>query len=99
MPKSFTQDPQKFKTENGYDIDGVWYPRVTSILSIKAKPALYKFYADQPSFAAAEKMKNKSADEGTLLHETVEAIMAGQSPTIPELIRPAVEKFLEFQSK
>lgn len=95
----FYQDPEEFKKSNGYEIDGVWYPRVTSILSIKAKPALYKFYADQPSFAAAEKMKNKSADEGTLLHETVEAILAGQSPTIPELIRPAVEKFLEFQNK
>ena len=45
----FYQDPEKFKNENGYDIDGVWYPRVNSILSIKAKPALYKFYADQPA--------------------------------------------------
>lgn len=95
----FYPDIEEFKKSSGYDIDGVWYPRVTSILSIKAKPALYKFYADQPSFAAAEKMKNKSADEGTLLHETVEAILAGQSPTIPDLVRPAVEKFLEFQSK
>ncbi len=94
----FYQDPEEFKKSNGYEIEGEWYPRVTSILSIKAKPALYKFYADQPSFAAAEKMKNKSADEGTLLHETVEAILAGQSPTIPNLIMPAVEKFLEFQS-
>lgn len=95
----FYSDPGEFKRSNGYEIDGIWYPRVTSILSIKAKPGLYKFYADQPSFAAAEKMKNQSADEGTLLHETVEAILAGQSPVVPELIKPAVEKFLEFQNK
>lgn len=97
MPKTFTQDPEKFKTENGYDIDGVWYPRITSILSIKAKPALYRFYAEQSSFAAAEKMKNQSADEGTLLHETVEAILAGKKIDIPFPILPAVDAFLKFQ--
>ena len=27
-----------------------WYPRVTKIVEIKAKPALYKFYAELNSF-------------------------------------------------
>lgn len=99
MSANFFQDPQEFRESNGYEVDGIWYPRVTSILSIKSKPALYRFYASQPSFAAAERMKDQSADEGTLLHETVEAILAGDSPTIPDLIRPAVEKFQEFCNK
>ncbi len=95
----FYPDIEEFKKSSGYNIDGEWYPRVTSILSIKAKPALYKFYADQPSFAAAEKMKNQSADEGTLLHETVEAILAGDHVIIPEAIKPAVLAFQEFQNR
>ena len=61
-------DLEQFRTANGYDIDGVWYPRVTAIVGIKAKPALYRFYAGHKSFASAEAMKNKSAEEGTLIH-------------------------------
>jgi len=79
---------ENFKALNGYVIDGIWYPRVTAIVSIKAKPALYKFYADQTSFAAADAIKNKSAEEGTLIHETIEAILKGESPSIPDPVAP-----------
>lgn len=94
----------EFKDSNGYEIDGLWYPRVTSIISIKAKPALYKFYAEQSSFASAEAIKNKSAEEGSLLHETVEAILAGQDllgqgKEISEIVRPAVVAFLDFKKQ
>ncbi len=95
----FYDNLENFKDDTGYEIDGAWYPRVTSIVSIKAKPALYRFYADQPSFAAAEDMKNKSAEEGTLLHETVEAFLKGEEPEIPESIRPVVEAFLDFKKQ
>ena len=87
-----------FKSACGYEIDGVWYPRVTSIVSIKAKPALYRYYAGLPSFAAGEAIKNKSAEEGTLLHETVEAILMGKDSPIPDSVLPAVNSFLEFKS-
>lgn len=90
---------ESFKSATGYEIDGIWYPRVTSIVSIKAKPALYKFYADQPSFAGAEAVKNKSAEEGTLLHETVEAILKNEQPSIPDSVAPAVTAFLDFQKQ
>ena len=88
-----------FKSSSGYEIDGLWYPRVTAIVSIKAKPALYKYYADLPSFAAGEAIKNKSAEEGTLLHETVEAILAGKDLPIPDSVKPAVSAFLDFKSQ
>lgn len=88
-----------FKGTAGYEIDGVWYPRVTSIVSIKAKPALYKFYADQGSFSAAESIKSKSADEGTLIHETIEAILAGKPAVVPYSIQPAINAFNEFKKK
>jgi len=87
---------EDFKNTSGYTIDGFWYPRVTQIVSMKAKPGLYKFYAEQESFEAGEAMKAKSAEEGTLIHETVEAILSGQQPVIPENIRPAIDAFMNF---
>ena len=90
---------ENFKSATGYEIDGIWYPRVTSIVSIKAKPALYKFYADQASFAGAEAVKNKSAEEGTLLHGAVEAILKKENTPIPDSVAPAVTAFLDFQKQ
>ncbi|MBI4160314.1 MAG: hypothetical protein HY506_00205 [Candidatus Yanofskybacteria bacterium] len=95
----YYSDVEHFKSATGYDIDSVWYPRVTSIVSIKAKPALYKFYADQASFTGAEAVKNKSAEEGTLLHETVEAILKGEESPIPDSVAPAVTAFLDFKNQ
>lgn len=93
----FYSDLNHFKAKTGYEIDGIWYPRVTAIVSIKAKPALYKFYGDQESFNSGEAIKEKSAEEGTLIHETIEAILMGKSAAIPYSIRPVIEAFLEFK--
>lgn len=95
----FYSNLEHFKSSTGYEVDGIWYPRVTAIVSIKAKPALYKFYADQANFAAGEAVKNKSAEEGTLLHSTVEAMLKGENPPIPDLIRPAIMAFLDFKKQ
>lgn len=95
----FYADLNHFKGKTGYEIDGIWYPRVTAIASIKAKPFLYKFYADLGSFSMAESIKNKSADEGTMIHEAIEAILAGKTVAIPHSIRPAVDAFIEFKKK
>lgn len=89
--------PQEFRERAGYEIDGIWYPRVTSIVSIKAKPALYRYYAGMPSFKAADTAKERSAAEGTLVHETIEAIVRGNTPDINPLVQPSVEAFLEFR--
>ncbi|PIR97830.1 MAG: hypothetical protein COT89_02890 [Candidatus Colwellbacteria bacterium CG10_big_fil_rev_8_21_14_0_10_42_22] len=88
--------PDKFKEQNGYEISGIWYPRVTSILNIKAKPALYRYYAELDSFEQAEKVMNKSADEGTRVHEAVEAILLGESPIFDKDIKPSVDAFKNF---
>ena len=86
---------EQFKEECGYTIDGSWYPRVTKIMEIKAKPALYKFYAEV-GFEEGEEIKAKSASEGTLIHEAFEAILIGQSPTIDPSIAPAITAATEF---
>jgi len=85
-----------FKQSVGYYIDGIWYPRVTSILSIKAKPGLYAYYASMPSFRAGKEVTNRSAREGQSIHDTVEALLKNECPSIPDSIRPSIDAFLEF---
>ena len=85
-----------FKGLSGYEIDGVWYPRVTKIVDIKAKPALYRFYAEMNNFNEGEAVKKQSASEGTLIHETVEQILMGQSPVIDPSVAPSIEAFFKF---
>jgi len=88
---------QNFKDSSGYEIEGAWYPRVTKIIEIKAKPALYRFYAEMGNFNAGEAVKKKSATEGTLIHETIEQFFVGKSPVVDPTIAPAVEAFLKFR--
>ncbi|MEK9194670.1 MAG: hypothetical protein AAB884_02560 [Patescibacteria group bacterium] len=92
----YYSDEKHFKSLCGYEIDGFWYPRVTKIVDIKAKPALYRFYAKMENFAAAEKMTKQSASEGTLIHETVEKLLTGEKPEIPPLVVPSIKAFMEF---
>lgn len=90
------KDEKDFKTQCGYDIDGVWYPRVTKIVDMKAKPALLRFYGDV-GFNQAQVISRKSAEFGTAVHEAIEKILVGQRPgDIPVSILPSVRAFLEF---
>lgn len=95
----FYKTTEEFKGLCGYEIDGTWYPRVTKIVEIKAKPALYRFYGKMGSFAEGERVKRNSATEGTLIHETVEKILTGEKPEIPSSIEPSIRAFLEFVEK
>lgn len=90
--------PESFKEANGYTIGELWYPRVTKIVSIKAKPALYRFYGEAKNFQAGRAITEQSAKEGTLVHETVEGILTGKNPEIDPSIAPAVSSFLNFLS-
>lgn len=85
-----------FRARAGYEIDGLWYPRVTSIVNIKAKPGLYRYYAGMPSFAAADQAKDRSAEEGSRVHDAVEAMLRGHQPIVDDATRGAVEAFTEF---
>ncbi len=92
-------DLKHFKGLSGYEIDGVWYPRVTKIIDIKSKPALYRFYAEMNNFAEGEAVKKQSASEGTLIHETIEKIFHGKLQSIDSLISPAINAFLKFREE
>jgi hypothetical protein len=89
----------EFMSANGYVIAGEWYPRVTSIVAIKSKPSLYKFYGDAASFGDALSISGRSASEGTKIHGALEAILAGSMPEIAEEIKPAISAFRDFLSK
>lgn len=92
----YYRDKNNFKELCGYEIDGVWYPRVTKIVEIKAKPALYKYYAGLNSFQQGEDIKEKSANEGTLVHETLQSIMIGENPDINPSIKPSIDEAVKF---
>jgi len=93
------RNTEDFKEKCGYTIDGKWYPRVTKIVEIKSKPALYFFYGEATSYKAAKEITEISAKEGTLIHEVVEKFLVGEKPEIPLSIAPAVNAFLEFLGK
>ena len=95
----YYRDEKHFRSLCGYDIDGFWYPRVTKIVDIKSKPALYRFYAGLNNFAEGERVKKNSAAEGTMIHDAVEAILTGKKPEIPDIIKPSIKAFLEFLQK
>ncbi|MBI3627484.1 MAG: hypothetical protein HY220_01915 [Candidatus Sungbacteria bacterium] len=92
-------DGNKFKEEMGYHIDGVWYPRVTKILDIKSKPALDSFFREMGSYESAEEVKNKSAEEGSLIHETAQKLLTGAAVEIPPEFAAALETLMQFNEE
>lgn len=90
------QNAEEFKSEMGHNRDGLWLPRVTKILDVKSKPALEMFLKEVGDFERAEDIKNKSAEEGSLVHEMVQKVARGLKVDIPTEIAPAVAAFREF---
>src|SRR3989338_8695876 len=93
---NYFTDPENFKEQCGYTIDGVWYPRVTKIVEIKAKPALYMFYGAAASYWAGQEIAKISAIEGTKIHEAAEKILLGETPEVSADIKPAIDAFSMF---
>jgi hypothetical protein len=91
--------PKYLKWNNGYEIGGFWYPRVTSICKIIRKPGLDKWLANQGSFSAMKRKRKKITEWGTSIHDTIEKIMLGRIPKINPAIRPSIDAFLEWFKK
>lgn len=85
-----------FMAANGYVVNGDWYPRVTKILEIKSRPALENFLREMGSFESAEMVKNKSAEEGSLVHNVIQKVAVGEATSIPKEVKPAVLAFQAF---
>lgn len=93
------KNAEHFKSTCGYGVNGVWYPRVTKILEIKSKPGLDSFFKEVGDYSSAENIKNKSAEEGSLVHGIVEKLVSGESPVIPEEIKPAILAFEKLREE
>ncbi|PIR87234.1 MAG: hypothetical protein COU11_01625 [Candidatus Harrisonbacteria bacterium CG10_big_fil_rev_8_21_14_0_10_49_15] len=97
-PTKFKNE-EEFKANCGYEIEGNWYPRVTRIVDMKAKPALLRFYAEV-GYDRARRISERSAQEGTAVHEIVERLMLGQPVgDVPPGITPSINAFIDFASK
>ena len=59
-----------------YEIDGVFYPSVTTILQVINKPALLGWYAKLGK-EEAERVKQESADFGKTVHELIRVVLDG----------------------
>lgn len=87
---------EHFKEENGYYIEGEWYPRVTRIIQIKSKPALEYFFKEVGNYSSVQDIKNKSAEEGSTTHNIIEKLILCETPDVPRefsAIALAFEKF------
>lgn len=93
------QDVTNFKNNCGYEINGIWYPRVTKILEIKSKPGLEVFFKEVDSHLEAESIKNKSAEEGSLIHGVIEKIALGEQVDVPLSIQAAASSFVRFKEE
>lgn len=90
---------EDFKDSCGYEIDGIWYPRVSKIVGIKNKPGLHYFYASLDSYAQGERIKKKSAKEGTMVHEAIQDLLTGKEPDLDSDIEPSIRGFLKYNEK
>jgi hypothetical protein len=92
---------EEFKKDQGYFINGEWYPRVTKICEVKSKPALLKFYAEAENFETANRKKQTAANEGKIVHEIIESFISHRPIIVPEDylgFKKAFEDFLKNYS-
>jgi hypothetical protein len=94
--ESLKEKIEKFKREKGHFIENQWFPRVTSIIEVKAKPGLYKFYAESLNFQEANRKKGLAGSEGTKIHEAIEEILAGRTPIVEDEFKPSIKAFMDF---
>ena len=94
--ESLKEKIEKFKREKGHIVENKWLPRVTSIIEIKAKPGLYKFYAEASNFEEANQRKGLAGSEGTKIHQAIEMILSGQKPIVDKDLQPSIDAFKEF---
>lgn len=84
-----------FKEKFGYEIDGVWFPRVTSITALASGAALLK-KADPLGRRFGFQ---QAAVWGTMIHEAVEKILKGQEARFDARIAVSIATFQQWQKQ
>lgn len=83
-------DLEYFKHKYGYEIEGMWLPRVTAITS-----AFPNHYTSNNSYFK-EQIKN-AADWGSLVHETIEHILKKEKVVVPKHISISIKAFKDWK--
>jgi hypothetical protein len=89
---------REFRAKNGYEIEDMWLPRVTSILQIVAKPGLLRYYAQQKNFTAAQEAMRMAAENGIKVHEAVENFLQGKDGFEAKL-KPIMQELVKWKNK
>lgn len=74
-----------FKHKYGYEIEGMWMPRVTAITSLASKVSMFAPRA--------------SADWGTLVHETIGKNLTGEAHDVDPRIAPTLAAFEQWKQE
>lgn len=90
---------ERRKEKYGYEIDGLWMPRVTAITSIVLTDHLLRYYARHRSFSDVRERLLNSARWGTRLHEAIANILRGEKCTEDPEIAPSLESFLQWKNE
>ncbi|MBI2644390.1 MAG: hypothetical protein HYW95_02710 [Candidatus Wildermuthbacteria bacterium] len=85
-----------FTQKCGYEINGMWMPRVTAITSIIPKPNLERFLNSYANPFAAQRALEQSADWGNLVHGAVEGLLVEKPFVIDARISPSVDAFRQW---
>ncbi len=89
----------EFTQKNGHIINGIWLPRVTSVLEIVAKPGLLRYYAQQKNYLEAQEGLRRAADMGLKIHDVCEQMILGNGVHIPPKMERIVEIFQQWLNK
>ena len=85
-----------FKEKYGYEIAGMWLPRVTALIASARKSPLLESEEGYSSSFAARYGLMQAAEWGTLIHEAVEKIVQGEEYKPGAKIAIAIEAFREW---
>ncbi len=89
----------EFMQKNGHIVNGIWLPRVTSILEIVAKPGLLRYYAQQKNYLEAMEGLRRAADAGLKIHDICEQILLGNGVHIPQKMEKLADEFRAWMQK
>lgn len=88
-----------FKEKYGYEIAGMWLPRVTALISGGRKSSPFETEEGYPSRFAVRLGLMQAAEWGTLTHEAVGKILQGEDHTPDAKIAIAIETFRKWNTK
>lgn len=89
---------EMFQTGCGYEVEGVWLPRVTDITTVYPRPQILRYYAEFPNFMAAQKTLAQMADWGVRIHQAVQEELRGARPEPDAVLEPSLAAFRQWRS-